>query len=390
LGAALRCARAQLWSQLGRSDEALATLTREIAANNPDDALASQCLMARASLALNSGDADGALQFAQTALRRFEMAGVDTIYGRSEILQSIGAAYGLRDEFGLAHANYREALRILTAAGRARGRAAANVHDDWSSVWMNAGNPRRALEETDTGWGIVRELAPNAQISDVRIYRRARILTQLGRFEEALAEFKLAHRLATSRGNTLSIGGVLIGEADVAIAQGRLDTAAELLDTAAASLREARLPEHHLLATRYLMVLAALSQAQDRGAEARALLTRVIESYAAQDCCRANSALALSLRGESALRDGDLAAAAADAAHAREFAPALEHESFSRFTGRAWYLWGLIYEQQRQWRTARDAFAIAAVQFAGSLGEGHPDTLRARDASAHASNQVAE
>jgi serine/threonine-protein kinase len=389
LGASLRCARAELWSQLGRTEEALATITRELAANIADDAIASQCLLSRAGFALTSGDADGALDYAQRALDRFEVAGVDTIYGRSDILQYIGAAYGLRDQFGLAHAKYREALELLTAAGRARGRAAANVREDWSSVWLNAGNPKRALEETDAGWEIIREISPNAQISDRRIYRRARILGQLGRFEEALVEFEQARALAAGRGNVVSVAGALIGEADVYAQQGRLDEGSKLLDSALVSLHEANLGDNHVVTTRYLMTRAAVLAAQGRSADARNVLAQAIRSYESQGCCRAHIAMAHAMRGELALAGQDLATAAGDAALARELAPKIDEESFSRFTARAWYLTGLVYEQQRRMRAARDAFATAAVQYAGSLGDTHSDTLRARDAITRASNQLA-
>jgi hypothetical protein len=40
----------------------------------------------------------------------------------------------------------------------------------------------------------------------------------------------------------------------------------------------------------------------------------------------------------------------------------------------------LVLEKRGRWREARDAFARAAVQYAGALGDAHPDTLRARDA----------
>jgi serine/threonine protein kinase len=389
LGASLRCARAELWSQLGRSEEALATLTHELAANIADDAIASQCLLSRAGFALNSGDAEGALDYAERALKRFEVAGVDTIYGRSDILQFIGAAYGLRDEFGAAHAKYREALALLTAAGRGRGRAAANVHEDWSSVWLNAGNPKRALEETDAGWDIIREIAPTSQIADRRIYRRARILGQLGRLDEAMAEFEQARVLASGRGNIVSVAGALIGEADVFAQRGKLDEASKLLDSALVSLHEANLGDKHVLSTRYLMARATVLAAQRRPADARNVLTQAIRSYEAQGCCRAHIALAHALRGELALSEHDLTTAADDAAQARELAPKIEEESFSRFTGRAWYLTGLVYEQQHKPREARDAFATAAVQFAGALSETHPDTLNARAAIVRASNQLA-
>ena len=90
-------------------------------------------------------------------------------------------------------------------------------------------------------------------------------------------------------------------------------------------------------------------------------------------------ALSLALRAEVALREGRISDAAADARSARESAPQITDESFSRFTGRAWFVTGQVYEAQARRDEARDAFATAAVQFAGALGESHPDTLRARE-----------
>jgi serine/threonine-protein kinase len=389
LGAALRCQRALVWSRMGRRQDALKALETELAADYPDDAVASKCLIARASYALSGGDGNGALRFAQQGLRRFELAGVDTVYGRSDILMLMGAAHGLRDEFATAHGKYREALRILAAAGRERGRAAANVHDDWSTVWMNQGNPLRALQETDLGWEIARELSPGAQVADARIYRRGRILVQLGRFDEATAEFARARALAVDRGNLLTQIGVDIGEAEVAVAQGRLNAAAVQLDDASLAIRRTDLPADHVLVSRHLVSSATLRAALGDSTEARRLLTQAITNYQAQDCCRANQAWAVALRGEAALRGDDVEAAAADAALARELAPKAEAESFSRFTGRAAYLSGLVHEQRRQLREARDAHATAAVQFAGALGDGHHDTLLARTAMNRASSLLA-
>jgi serine/threonine-protein kinase len=389
LGATLRCQRALTWSRMGRRQDALRALDAELAANYPDDAVASRCLVARASYALSGGDGNGALRFAREGLRRFELAGVDTVYGRSSILMLIGAAHGLRDEFGAAHQEYREALRILASAGRDRGRAAANVHDDWSTVWMNQGNPRRALEETDLGWEIARERSPGAQVADARIYRRGRILVQLGRYDEATAEFARARSLAVDRGNVLTLIGVDIGEADVAVAQGRLNAAAVQLDEASLEIRRTDLPSDHVLVSRHLVSNATLHAARGDHPEALRLLTQAISNYQAQGCCRANQAWALALRGELALRDGNVEAAAADAALAREMAPAVEAESFSRFSARAWYLAGMVRERQRRLREARDAYATAAVQFAGSLGDAHHDTFQAREAMRRASQLIA-
>jgi tetratricopeptide (TPR) repeat protein len=254
------------------------------------------------------------------------------------------------------------------------------VHDDWATVWMNAGNPRRALEEIDIAWQMTRELSPGAQPTDNRVWRRARILGQLGRVAEADADWGQALDLARVRGNLPNIAAVYIGRAELATLQGHYAEAHDHLERAGLALRESALSPNHVLGTRFTITNAALLAARGNTVGATAELTRALEQYRAQDCCRAHMALALALRSEVALREGRISDATADARSARDLAPQIADESFSRFTGRAWYVTGLVYEAQGRKAEARDAFATAAVQFAGSLGDTHPDTLRAREA----------
>jgi serine/threonine-protein kinase len=379
LGSSLRCARAYLWRQLGRGTEAIDAVMREIALNEDDPAVAAECLLVRSRLATASGDGQNGIDFAQRALARYREAGVDSIYSRSDILQALGAAHAIRDEFAAAHEKYREALQLFTESGRGHSRPAAQVHDDWATVWMNAGNPQRALEEIDVAWQMTRELSPGAQPTDNRVWRRARILGQLARFPEAEADWEQALDLARVRGNLPNVAAVYIGRAEIETQQGRLAQAQDEMQRAEIALRESALSPNHVLDTRFAITNGALLAARGNWQGANAELTRALTQYRAQDCCRAHMALALALRSEVALNEGRISDAAADARNARELAPQIADESFSRFTGRAWFVTGLVYEAQGRRPEARDAFATAAVQFAGAVGDTHPDTLRARE-----------
>jgi tetratricopeptide (TPR) repeat protein len=380
LGSGLRCMRAGLWAAMGRSEEALATLNTEITRGDLDDAVLSQCLLIRSRMAANTGDGATALDFARQSLVKLESSGVASVYNRAAIAQAIGGAHGLLDQFDQAHAQYREALRLLNAYGRARSRAASAVHDDWASLWMNAGNPRRALEELDTSWEIIAETTPNASRVNRVLYRRGRIYSQLARPEEALADFRAVRESPGLKNILTTQAGVTIGEAEVAVFQGELDEAERLLSETAEMLRQARIKPGHVLYSRERMTRASLLAAQGRTAEARAELTRAIDNYEAQHCCHAHVALALAHRAELALDTADLESAESDARRAVELAPSRDGESFSRFTGSAWLATGRLREAQGRAREARDAYAVAAVQFAGSQGEAHPDTRRAREA----------
>jgi serine/threonine-protein kinase len=380
LGSGLRCMRAGYWLGMGRGEDALATLTAEIARPELDEAVRARCMLERSHMAANAGDGGTALDFARAALARLESAGADSLYSRVEALQAIGGAHGLRDEFEQSHASYRESLRLLNAAGRAHSRAAAGAHSEWASAWMNSGNPRRALEELDASWRITREITPGAQLTDRILYRRARIHAQLGHFEEALADFRAAREFTGGAGNQLTLAGIGLGEADVAVSQGRLDDADRMLESAGRILREATLPAHHVLVTRDMLTRAQLLAARQRNPEARDLLGRTAANYEAQNCCQGYTALTLAQRAELAIAAGDLAAAAVDAQRAVSLAPSRGSANHSRFTGSAWLATGRVQESAGRWREARDSFAIAAVEFSGALGDGHPETRRARAA----------
>jgi serine/threonine-protein kinase len=335
LGSTLRCARAYTWGQLGRSEQALASLASEIALNDGDPSVASECLLMRSRLAAGIGDAQGALDFAQRALVRYEEAGAESIYGRTSILKALGAAHALRDEFAAAHGKYREAIKLFTDAGRGRSRPVAQTHDEWASIWLNAGNPLRALQEIDAAWAMTRELSPNAQPTDSRIWRRARILSQLARYPESKAEWERALELARARGNLTNVAAVYIGRAEIATLQGNFLEAQAQLQMAEAAVRASALPDNHVLNTRYAIGNAALLAARGNSQAATAELTRAIAQYRAQQCCRAHIALSLAMRSEVALGQGRVSDAAADARAAR-----------------------------------------------GAVGDTHPDTRRAREAMA--------
>ena len=125
---------------------------------------------------------------------------------------------------------------------------------------------------------------------------------------------------------------------------------------------------------RYAMTRASEAARGDPTA-ARDALTRVLALYGSQNCCRATRSLALAERHARTWRSRHRRA---DAASARELAPLPEADSFSRFTGSAWYATALVLEARGKLHEARDAFATAAVQFAGALGDTHADTVRAR------------
>src|SRR5262249_48647735 len=200
-GSLLRCRRAAAWRQLGRAEEARTALSAEIERTADDAATQAQCLLQRAWLAEAMHDAPGALDFALLAQKQSKLAGVESVYDTAAILETIGSAHSLAHRSDQAQAYYREALNAFERTGRARGRAAAAVHLSWAADSLDFGNPLRALEHAEIAIGINKEIAPGVHESEVTLGNRARLLVQLGRFDEASEQFESASARAVERGN---------------------------------------------------------------------------------------------------------------------------------------------------------------------------------------------
>src|SRR5262249_8037318 len=144
-------------------------------------------------------DAPGTLQYALAAQKQSKLAGVESVYDTANILETIAGAHSLAHRSAEAQSYFRAALDVYEKSGRARSRAAASVHLDWAASSMEIGNPLRALEHTDVALAIDKELAPGVRESEVTLGNRARLLAQLGRFDDASAQFDIAAALATER-----------------------------------------------------------------------------------------------------------------------------------------------------------------------------------------------
>ena len=383
-GALLRCRRATAWRQLGRDSEARDALTTEIERTADDAATQAQCLIQRAWLAEAMHDAPGALEYARSAQRQSKLAGVESVYDTATILETIGAAHALAHRSDKAQEYYRAALDLFEKSGRPRSRAAASVHLGWAATSMDLGNPLRALEHTDTAIAIDQELAPGVHESAVTMGNRGRLLAQLGRFDDATAQFDAAAPLAAERGNAASQAAIAVGRADLAIARGQFDRAHSELAAAAQALQSRSLPTGQTVSARYLLTRATLAAAEGNGDDAAAMFSDSVAAYEKLDCCDGQRALALARRAEALAAGGRLNEALTDAARALDLArTAQASEPSSYYTGSALRSMARVRELQGQHRDAAEAYRLAAAHFANTLGATNPQTVQMRQAAAH-------
>jgi serine/threonine-protein kinase len=380
-GSLLRCRRAGAWRQLGRDAAALQELTAEIARTADDPATQAQCLLERAWLADALHDAPAALEYSLAAQRQLKLAGTESVYDTAAVLQTIGNAHSLAHRSDKAQAFYRDALDVFERSGRPRSRAAASVHLSWAATAMDLGNPLRALEHTDTAIAIDRELAPGVQESEVITGNRARLLVQLGRFEEASAQFEAAAARAVERDNKASQAAIAVGRADIALALGQFDRAHAQLDVAKDALNSPNLPAGHTVGARFLLSSATLAAAEGRHNEAAAMFNDAIAAYQRLECCDGQRSLALARRAEALAMSDRADEAAADATRAVEIARSAQgSEPYSTFTGSALRAVARVRERQGQQREAAAAYTLAAAHFANTLGTTSPQALEIREA----------
>jgi len=381
-GSLLRCRRATAWRQLGRATEARDALNAEIVRTADDAATQAQCLLQRAWLAEAMHDAPGALEYALLAQKQSRLAGVESVYDTAAILETIGSAHSLAHRSDQAQAYYRDALNEFERSGKSRSRAAAMVHLSWASDSMEFGNPRRALEHTEIAIGINRELAPGVHESEVTLGNRARLLVQLGRFDEASEQFESAAARAAERGNFASQAAIALGRADIETALGQFDRARAHLADAEAALGNRSLPAGQTIGARYLLARATLAAAEDKGEDAATMFAEAAVAYEKLGCCNGPRALAMARRADVLAKDHHTNEALADAERALELAKtAQSSEPFSAYTGSALRAIGFAKEQAGERRQAGEAYALAATHFASTLGENNPQTLQAKEAA---------
>ena len=103
------------------------------------------------------------------------------------------------------------------------------------------------------------------------------------------------------------------------------------------------------------------------------------DSYTKLDCCTGPRGQALIVRSAAFAADHKLDAAARDANDAIKFAQQAQGQlPTSSVTGQAWLALARVEQAQGHPEEARRAYALAARNLHETLGDEHPDTVRAR------------
>jgi serine/threonine-protein kinase len=373
---ALICDRAYARSQLGHAEQAAVTIEQEIAKYSPDDPALSACLFQRAGLANDLNEGQRALDFSLQALQHFEATGQQSLREKSSLLMNVAAAYSVKGMPDHSLEYYRQAFDLLERMGRADSLDASGLLSNWGVGLFAAGNPLQALDLLQRSIAIDQKRSLAGEHAQYTNSNLGSVLRALGRYSEANAAYDVA---LSVQPNPQAKVYAIVGKARVAVLQGQLDQAQQLLDEAGVIMRDNHVDAGTSGALASTLVQGQIWAGQERLADAVAAYTRVLDSYTKLDCCIGPRGQALIARSNALAAEHQLDAAARDARDAIKFAQDAQGQlPSSSVTGQAWLALARVEQAQGHAAAARHDYELAVRNLVETLGAEHPDTVRAR------------
>jgi serine/threonine-protein kinase len=326
--AMVECNLASSVGQLGRADEARATLDRWVADASVEPAVAVQCEMYLAQLAQTQGDAAAALRNAQQAERRLVHARHVPPLLQASLHGELGYGLAMNDRIAEADEQYATAVRLYREHGSGESPSVVAILNNWAVASWRAGDVARALEALDDVTAISGQRGPRGEPPVYVGANRARALLALGRLRDAEQEaLRTETQAARSSAPPIWRLRVLITRLNAVAEQRRFDEAAGLLDEARRLTAQAQAGvDPHALP----LAASRLAQLQGNGPAALAALQPVLDAYPdpgdPSNLARGDSTLALALRRRAELRlaAGDARGALLDAEASRAIGERLQ------------------------------------------------------------------
>jgi tetratricopeptide (TPR) repeat protein len=376
LRSVLLCDSAYAAQLLGRADDASRLIEQGLELSRDDAVAAVSCLRNRAYMAQNSYDARGALEYAKRAQARLSDLPLPKPDTEAQLLADIAAAHYLAGHNGEAERYYARALEKMQRMGRGESPSIFFLRNNWGIASFSAGDTRRALAQYEEALRIATQGSIGGEPPPYLLLNRASALAALGRNTEAIEAYGVAIESATRSGNnTVRITG-LAARATTYVAIGDLDRAERELSELAPEVGKS-IPVGSVPAMTILYAMARLDCERGQHSAALASLARIIAFFEGRGVAVAAIVRAHALRAEVHLRQGNAAAAMADARRALEVSRTLQGDKpYSSHTGTALAMMALIHESTGDLAAARTVATEAVPHLVETLGTNHPETRR--------------
>lgn len=378
LRAQLLCQSGAAARSVGRRDKARAEIREGSKLAGDDDLAAVTCLEAESWIAQAENDPDGTLTFARRAQERLRQSGMVRPDWSAVLLARIADAHSMRGHTADAERYYAASLRALAKIGRGESIATYAIRSRWASIAADTGDTLRALHDYEQLLQVVSASSLSGKPPAYLVASRGSLLAQLARYPEALENLDAAIELANGSGNVLYAIVTRASRADVLVSMGKPEIAARELRELA-PLIDRTIAADSTWMHRILRVQARIDAAEGRTPEA---LSRYSEVIAKPNVTEAMLARVLAERSELYLRLGQTDLALADAQRDVQVARGLQRDKpYSSYTGRALAMLARVQQARAAPDDAHASATEAALNLSKTLGDDHPDTRWARQAS---------
>jgi eukaryotic-like serine/threonine-protein kinase len=386
------CKLATALAAQGKLDESTRLFDQAIDASRDDPAILADCLYYRAQMARNSSDAAGALELSKQALRYFDAAGRVEPKARAVMRAEWALALSANGQPAAADREFAGAMRELQLAGRGNSTEAATMHNNWGLVLSSSGQPRAALSHYDRAVAIARTLAPDAEPSSTQVANQARILSTLGRYQEAREKYEVVLAQARRHSYVEDQISALLGLARIAFLTDDLQRSQRLIDEANAARSPAGgVLEGGVVDTDLQITQARLWQRMGRNDEARAVFTKMLNELAESGNRGSLTASLLLFRAQTFTAQNRSAEALADAKQALPVARAAQGDHpYSHWTGQVWLALAKYQHQGGRHAEARVSVANALANLDATLNGDHRLIREGRELAAELAKSVTE
>ncbi|MGE3468722.1 MAG: protein kinase [Vicinamibacterales bacterium] len=336
------------------------------------------CHLDGASTAIWADDGDGAVAHAEQARLAAESAGVVSPLMALKLAMERAEALRMADRIAEANTAFEDAYRQLTALGREETERAGTLLNNWGLVLGRLGRPLEAERMLRRSIGISVSGGSDARVEAISWANLARVLTDLGRYDEALPLAERAIRLARRRGDTVVADQAQLQAARTNVLAGRLDRGAALLDDVEARFRRMFPPTHAAFAA-VAIDRVRIALARERVDEASRLADAAVAFMESDPRLGPSIPLALRMRATVRLRAGDVPGAIADA---ERTLPLVKTDASgglpSSAVAAAYLTLGEALAAAGRPQDARAALTEALKDTIDAAGAEHPNVKRAR------------
>ena len=237
-------------------------------ARDVDRSALAVCLTARSSIASISHDTHRQLADAKAALALLDRPRPGQFQIVLDAHMALARAQGALGDDASAAAEYQRAADELVRAGQGENQNEATALQSASTYLSRAGQWRRASETCERSLQLFERVAGSKNILPSAQTNCAKLLVELGRYDEAKALVAHATQDAERLGHSRSVGPVAMISSTAWCASHDLDRCAQMLDVAHRNLT-ATLPAGHSLLGSLAMIEAQLALARSEPELAR-------------------------------------------------------------------------------------------------------------------------